>query len=128
MGLRQFAPMVTSCPGCGRTSSTLFQELASSTQNYLREQMPLWMSAYPGVEGMSVAVMGCIVNGPGESRHANIGISLPGSGERPMAMVFEDGRKKTMLHGEGLDKQFQEIILKYVRSHYGRDGVAKQGK
>lgn len=119
MGLRHFVPQVTSCPGCGRTSSTVFQELASNTQNYLREQMPLWKNRYPGVEGMNVAVMGCIVNGPGESRHANIGISLPGNGETPMAMVFEDGERKTMLRGNNLDEQFQEMILKYVQSHYG---------
>lgn len=119
MGLRNFVPMVTSCPGCGRTSSTLFQELASNTQNYLREQMPAWKSRYPGVESMNVAVMGCIVNGPGESQHANIGISLPGNGETPMAMVFEDGKRKTMLRGDNLDEQFQEMILKYVQSHYG---------
>ncbi|MDL2284080.1 flavodoxin-dependent (E)-4-hydroxy-3-methylbut-2-enyl-diphosphate synthase [Oxalobacter sp. OttesenSCG-928-P03] len=125
MGLRHFVPMVTSCPGCGRTSSTLFQELASNTQNYLREQMPVWKTRYPGVEGMNVAVMGCIVNGPGESQHANIGISLPGNGETPMAMVFEDGQRKTMLRGDNLDEQFQAMILKYVQSHYGKDAKAK---
>jgi 1-hydroxy-2-methyl-2-(E)-butenyl 4-diphosphate synthase len=119
MGLRNFVPMVTSCPGCGRTSSTLFQELASNTQHYLREQMTVWKSRYPGVESMNVAVMGCIVNGPGESQHANIGISLPGNGETPMAMVFEDGKRKTMLRGDNLDEQFQALILKYVQSHYG---------
>ncbi|NLC24997.1 flavodoxin-dependent (E)-4-hydroxy-3-methylbut-2-enyl-diphosphate synthase [Oxalobacter vibrioformis] len=119
MGLRNFVPMVTSCPGCGRTSSTLFQELASNTQHYLREQMTVWKNRYPGVESMNVAVMGCIVNGPGESQHANIGISLPGNGETPMAMVFEDGKRKTMLRGDNLDEQFQALILKYVQSHYG---------
>lgn len=125
MGLRHFVPEVTSCPGCGRTSSTLFQELASRTQCYLREQMPVWKQQYPGVENMKVAVMGCVVNGPGESRHANIGISLPGSGETPMAMVFEDGRQKTLLRGENLDGQFQEMVLRYVKSHYGRNANGK---
>lgn len=120
MGLRHFVPEVTSCPGCGRTSSTLFQELASRTQHYLREQMPVWKQRYLGVETMKVAVMGCIVNGPGESKHANIGISLPGSGETPMAMVFEDGRQKTLLRGDNLDEQFQEMILRYVESHYSK--------
>lgn len=118
-GLRNFVPLVTSCPGCGRTSSSLFQELATSTQNYLRNQMPEWKTLYPGVETMIVAVMGCIVNGPGESRHANIGISLPGNGESPAVPVFVDGQKKTTLRGDNIDRQFQEIILEYVRSHYG---------
>ncbi|WP_288636746.1 flavodoxin-dependent (E)-4-hydroxy-3-methylbut-2-enyl-diphosphate synthase [uncultured Oxalobacter sp.] len=118
-GLRNFVPLVTSCPGCGRTSSSLFQELATSTQNYLRNQMPEWKERYPGVETMSVAVMGCIVNGPGESRHANIGISLPGNGESPAVPVFEDGQKKKTLRGDNIDKQFQKIILEYVQSHYG---------
>ena len=119
MGMRNFVPMVVSCPGCGRTASDLFQKLASSTQQYLREQMPLWKRRFPGVETMSVAVMGCIVNGPGESRHANIGISLPGNGESPAVPVFEDGEKKTTLRGENIDRQFQEIILQYVESRYG---------
>lgn len=123
-GLRNFIPLVTSCPGCGRTSSSLFQELANSTQNYLRSQMPEWKDRYPGVETMSVAVMGCIVNGPGESRHANLGISLPGNGESPAVPVFEDGQKKTTLRGDDIDKQFQEIILEYVRSHYGSKELA----
>ncbi len=118
-GLRNFVPLVTSCPGCGRTSSSLFQELAANTQNYLRKMMPEWKTLYPGVETMNVAVMGCIVNGPGESRHANIGISLPGNGESPAVPVFEDGRKKTTLRGNDIDRQFQEIILEYVQSHYG---------
>ena len=119
MGMRNFAPVVVSCPGCGRTSSGLFQKLANSTQDYLRAQMPLWKDRFPGVETMSGAVMGCIVNGPGESRHANIGISLPGNGELPAVPVFEDGEKKTTLRGENIEGQFQEIILKYVESHYG---------
>lgn len=119
MGMRNFVPMVVSCPGCGRTSSGLFQKLANSTQDYLRTQMPFWKERFPGVETMTVAVMGCIVNGPGESRHANIGISLPGNGESPAVPVFEDGEKKTTLRGENIDGQFQEIILKYVESRYG---------
>ncbi|MCM1512552.1 MAG: flavodoxin-dependent (E)-4-hydroxy-3-methylbut-2-enyl-diphosphate synthase [Oxalobacter formigenes] len=127
MGLRHFMPEVTSCPGCGRTSSMLFQELANRTQHYLREQMPVWKMRYPGVETMNVAVMGCIVNGPGESRHANVGISLPGNGETPMAMVFEDGRQKTLLRGDNLDEQFQDIILRYVESHYGIKAKGRQG-
>ncbi|MCM1281272.1 MAG: flavodoxin-dependent (E)-4-hydroxy-3-methylbut-2-enyl-diphosphate synthase [Alistipes senegalensis] len=127
MGLRHFMPEVTSCPGCGRTSSALFQELANRTQHYLREQMPVWKTRYPGVETMNVAVMGCIVNGPGESRHANVGISLPGNGEMPMAMVFEDGRQKTLLRGDNLDEQFQDIILRYVESHYGINAKGRQG-
>ncbi len=118
-GLRNFVPLVTSCPGCGRTSSSLFQELATGTQNYLRDMMPEWKERYPGVETMSVAVMGCIVNGPGESRHANIGISLPGNGESPAVPVFVDGQKKATLRGDDIGRQFQEIILEYVRSHYG---------
>ncbi|MDR0933688.1 MAG: flavodoxin-dependent (E)-4-hydroxy-3-methylbut-2-enyl-diphosphate synthase [Burkholderiaceae bacterium] len=120
MGLRHFVPMVTSCPGCGRTSSVLFQELAAGTQQFLRDRMPEWKSRYPGVESMNVAVMGCVVNGPGESRHADIGISLPGNGETPMAMVFEDGRQKTMLRGDEIGSQFREIILRYVQSRYGK--------
>ncbi len=123
-GLRNFVPLVTSCPGCGRTSSSLFQELASSTQTYLRSCMPEWKERYPGVETMSVAVMGCIVNGPGESRHANIGISLPGNGESPAVPVFVDGQKKTTLRGDDIDKQFQEIILDYVQSHYDINELA----
>lgn len=118
MKLRHFVPEVISCPGCGRTSSVLFQELAKSTQDFLREQMPIWKEKYDGVEKMQVAVMGCVVNGPGESRHAHIGISLPGNGESPMAMVFEDGRQKTMLRGENLAAQFHEMITRYVQTHY----------
>ena len=119
MGLRNFTPMVIACPGCGRTTSTTFQELASSTQSYLREQMPTWKTAYPGVEEMDVAVMGCIVNGPGESKHANIGISLPGSGESPAAPVFVDGVKVKTLRGERIAEEFQAIVDEYVRTHYG---------
>lgn len=119
MGLRKFTPMVIACPGCGRTTSTVFQELADSIQTYLRDQMPVWKARYPGVEAMNVAVMGCIVNGPGESRHANIGISLPGSGESPAAPVFVDGQKTVTLRGDHIGKEFQEIVFNYVQSHYG---------
>ena len=120
MGLRKFAPMVIACPGCGRTTSTTFQELADNIQTYLREQMPEWKKAYPGVEGMNVAVMGCIVNGPGESKHANIGISLPGTGESPAAPVFVDGQKVVTLRGEHIVQEFQAIVLKYVQTNYGK--------
>ncbi|WLI87599.1 flavodoxin-dependent (E)-4-hydroxy-3-methylbut-2-enyl-diphosphate synthase [Massilia sp. R2A-15] len=120
MGLRKFAPMVIACPGCGRTTSTTFQELADDIQTYLREQMPEWKKLYPGVEGMNVAVMGCIVNGPGESKHANIGISLPGTGESPAAPVFVDGQKKVTLRGENIVKEFQQIVLDYVQTNYGK--------
>ncbi|MFZ6747579.1 flavodoxin-dependent (E)-4-hydroxy-3-methylbut-2-enyl-diphosphate synthase [Undibacterium sp. Ren11W] len=118
MGLRKFTPMVIACPGCGRTTSTVFQELADDIQTYLRGQMPVWKLQYPGVESMNVAVMGCIVNGPGESKHANIGISLPGTGESPAAPVFIDGEKAMTLRGESIAKEFQSIVLEYVRSHY----------
>jgi (E)-4-hydroxy-3-methylbut-2-enyl-diphosphate synthase len=121
MGLRKFAPMVIACPGCGRTTSTTFQELADNIQTYLREQMPEWKKAYPGVEGMNVAVMGCIVNGPGESKHANIGISLPGTGESPAAPVFVDGQKVVTLRGERIVEEFQAIVLEYVQKNYGRE-------
>ena len=122
MGLRKFAPMVIACPGCGRTTSTTFQELADDIQTYLREQMPEWKKSYPGVEGMNVAVMGCIVNGPGESKHANIGISLPGTGESPAAPVFVDGQKTVTLRGERIVEEFQAIVLNYVQTHYGKQG------
>lgn len=118
MGLRKFMPMVIACPGCGRTTSTVFQELADQIQSYLREQMPVWKIEYAGVENMNVAVMGCIVNGPGESKHANIGISLPGTGESPAAPVFIDGVKAMTLRGENIAKEFQKIVLDYVQSHY----------
>ncbi len=123
MGLRNFTPMVIACPGCGRTTSTVFQELAASIQSYLREQMPVWKTEYPGVEEMDVAVMGCIVNGPGESKHANIGISLPGSGESPAAPVFVDGVKVKTLRGERIAEEFQAIVDEYVRTHYGPNAV-----
>lgn len=119
MGLRSFTPMVIACPGCGRTTSTVFQELASKIQTYLRVQMPNWREAYPGVEKMQVAVMGCIVNGPGESKHANIGISLPGSGESPAAPVFIDGEKVKTLRGDRIAEEFQIIVDEYVARKYG---------
>ncbi|HEX7634679.1 MAG TPA: flavodoxin-dependent (E)-4-hydroxy-3-methylbut-2-enyl-diphosphate synthase [Noviherbaspirillum sp.] len=124
MGLRKFAPMVIACPGCGRTTSTVFQELADKIQTYLRDQMPVWKRQYPGVENMNVAVMGCIVNGPGESKHANIGISLPGTGESPAAPVFIDGEKKMTLRGGRIAEEFQAIVLDYVKTHYGKDTAA----
>ncbi|MFM0730858.1 flavodoxin-dependent (E)-4-hydroxy-3-methylbut-2-enyl-diphosphate synthase [Paraburkholderia sediminicola] len=120
MGLRSFTPMVIACPGCGRTTSTLFQELASQIQTYLRTQMPAWRDQYPGVEKMHVAVMGCIVNGPGESKQANIGISLPGSGENPAAPVFIDGEKVKTLRGDNIAQEFQQIVSDYVERRYGR--------
>lgn len=120
MGLRAFTPMVVACPGCGRTSSTFFQELADSIQQFLREQMPVWRTQYPGVETMNVAVMGCVVNGPGESRHADIGISLPGTGEVPSAPVFIDGERTVTLKGETIAQEFQKIVLDYVQRRYGK--------
>ncbi|MBI4237004.1 MAG: flavodoxin-dependent (E)-4-hydroxy-3-methylbut-2-enyl-diphosphate synthase [Deltaproteobacteria bacterium] len=118
LGLRQFIPHVTACPGCGRTTSTFFQELAQQIQNYIGQRMPAWKAAHPGVETMSVAVMGCIVNGPGESKHANIGISLPGSGESPKAPVFVDGEKVTTLQGDEIVPRFTAMLEEYVASHY----------
>ena len=118
MGLRNFTPMVIACPGCGRTTSTTFQELAAKIQSYLRQQMPVWKKTHPGVENMNVAVMGCIVNGPGESKHANIGISLPGTGETPSAPVFVDGVKVKTLRGEGIAEEFPLIVDDYVNTHY----------
>jgi (E)-4-hydroxy-3-methylbut-2-enyl-diphosphate synthase len=119
MGLRSFTPLVTACPGCGRTTSSFFQELADKTQSYLRAEMPLWRTRYPGVETMTVAVMGCVVNGPGESKMANIGISLPGTGEVPVAPVYVDGEKTVTLKGEHVADEFCEIIAAYVRAAYG---------
>jgi (E)-4-hydroxy-3-methylbut-2-enyl-diphosphate synthase len=118
MGLRSFAPLVTACPGCGRTTSTYFQELADKIQTYVREQMPIWREHYLGVENMTLAVMGCVVNGPGESKHANIGISLPGTGEEPAAPVFIDGKKAVTLRGERIAEEFQQILDDYVRRTY----------
>lgn len=120
MGLRAFTPMVIACPGCGRTTSTVFQELASKIQTYLRDQMPVWRDQFPGVEEMDVAVMGCIVNGPGESKNANIGISLPGSGESPAAPVYIDGEKVKTLRGDHIAEEFQQIVSDYVTRRYGR--------
>jgi (E)-4-hydroxy-3-methylbut-2-enyl-diphosphate synthase len=119
MGLRSFTPMVISCPGCGRTTSDFFQRLAEEIQTYLRNQMPEWKDQYPGVEAMHVAVMGCVVNGPGESKHANIGISLPGSGEQPVAPVYIDGEKDVTLKGDNIANEFKEIIEHYVTRTYG---------
>ena len=118
MGLRQFTPMVVACPGCGRTTSTVFQELAASIQDYLRAQMPVWKDQYPGVESMTVAVMGCVVNGPGESKHANIGISLPGTGETPVAPVYIDGERVKTLKGDGIATEFQAMVEDYVKRKY----------
>lgn len=118
MGIRSFMPLVTACPGCGRTTSTVFQELAGKIQSYLRERMPTWREMYPGVEDMNVAVMGCIVNGPGESKHADIGISLPGTGETPSAPVFIDGEKRMTLRGAGIAEEFQGIVEDYVKNRY----------
>jgi (E)-4-hydroxy-3-methylbut-2-enyl-diphosphate synthase len=126
MGLRSFAPMVTACPGCGRTTSTTFQELASRIQTFLREQMPRWRAQYPGVEDMHVAVMGCVVNGPGESKLANVGISLPGSGERPVAPVYVDGAKTVTLKGETIAQDFQRIVEEYVHATYGGGAGARR--
>jgi len=118
MGFRSFAPMVSACPGCGRTTSTYFQELAAKVQNYVRDRMLVWRDQYEGVEAMKLAVMGCVVNGPGESKHANIGISLPGSGEAPVAPVFADGRKVATLRGEKIAEEFQVLVEEYVQNKY----------
>ncbi|SFL65609.1 (E)-4-hydroxy-3-methylbut-2-enyl-diphosphate synthase [Nitrosomonas communis] len=123
MGLRAFVPLVAACPGCGRTTSTYFQELAESIQAYVREQMVSWREQYIGVENMTLAVMGCVVNGPGESKHANIGISLPGSGENPVAPVFVDGQKTVTLKGDNIAGEFRHIVDEYVRTKYQRKSV-----
>jgi (E)-4-hydroxy-3-methylbut-2-enyl-diphosphate synthase len=119
MGLRSFTPAVVACPGCGRTSSDYFQRLAQQIQGYLRAQMPVWRGRYPGVEDMTVAVMGCVVNGPGESKQANIGISLPGTGEMPVAPVYVDGEKTVTLKGDHITAEFQRIVDDYVVRRYG---------
>jgi (E)-4-hydroxy-3-methylbut-2-enyl-diphosphate synthase len=124
LGLRAFNPSVTACPGCGRTTSTTFQELAKQIDDYLRAQMPVWKARYPGVENMKVAVMGCIVNGPGESKHADIGISLPGTGEAPAAPVFIDGEKALTLRGEGIARDFQGIVENYIEKRFGANATA----
>ena len=124
MGLRSFTPLVIACPGCGRTTSTVFQELAGDIQAYVRTQMPAWRERYPGVEDMNLAVMGCVVNGPGESKHANIGISLPGTGEAPSAPVFIDGEKTVTLRGGNIAEEFKRILDDYVQSHYGDETQA----
>jgi (E)-4-hydroxy-3-methylbut-2-enyl-diphosphate synthase len=127
MGLRSFSPLVIACPGCGRTTSTTFQELADKIQRFLREQMPRWRERFPGVEDMHVAVMGCVVNGPGESKHANIGISLPGSGERAVAPVYVDGERTVTLKGERIAEEFQRLVEDYVRTAYGEGGCLRRG-
>jgi (E)-4-hydroxy-3-methylbut-2-enyl-diphosphate synthase len=122
MGFRSFVPLVAACPGCGRTTSTTFQELARDIQDFIREEMPEWKKRYPGVETLTVAVMGCIVNGPGESKHADIGISLPGTGEAPAAPVFIDGKKAATLRGPGAAAEFKQMVLDYIERRYGQVG------
>ena len=119
LGMRIFVPSVTACPGCGRTTSSTFQELAKQIDDFLRAQMPVWRHRYPGVENLKLAVMGCIVNGPGESKHADIGISLPGTGEAPAAPVFIDGEKKLTLRGEHIAQEFQQIVEQYIEKRFG---------
>jgi (E)-4-hydroxy-3-methylbut-2-enyl-diphosphate synthase len=119
MGFRTFIPLVAACPGCGRTTSTVFQELASDIQGYINEEMPNWRKVYPGVEKLNVAVMGCIVNGPGESKHADIGISLPGTGEAPAAPVFIDGAKAVTLRGPTIAKDFKALVIDYIEKRFG---------
>ncbi len=128
MGIRSFTPLVTACPGCGRTTSTYFQELAMQIQAYLRQQMPIWRGTYPGVEELNVAVMGCVVNGPGESKLANIGISLPGTGETPVAPVYVDGEKTVTLKGDHIAQEFQGIVENYVQEHYAEGGKLRAEK
>jgi len=125
MGFRAFVPLVAACPGCGRTTSTTFQELARDIQDFIRDQMPEWKRRYPGVENLNVAVMGCIVNGPGESKHADIGISLPGTGESPAAPVFVDGKKVTTLRGPGASAEFKQMVLDYIERRYGQGAIGR---
>jgi (E)-4-hydroxy-3-methylbut-2-enyl-diphosphate synthase len=125
LGLRTFNPSVTACPGCGRTTSTTFQELAKQIDDFLRAQMPLWKARYPGVEKMKVAVMGCIVNGPGESKHADIGISLPGTGEAPAAPVYIDGEKALTLRGAAIANEFQVLVENYIEKRFGTATTAQ---
>ncbi|MEM8644180.1 MAG: flavodoxin-dependent (E)-4-hydroxy-3-methylbut-2-enyl-diphosphate synthase [Pseudomonadota bacterium] len=127
MGFRAFVPLVAACPGCGRTTSTTFQELAQDIQSFVRDQMPDWQRRYPGVENLNVAVMGCIVNGPGESKHADIGISLPGTGEAPAAPVFIDGKKVTTLRGPGAAADFKQMVLDYIEQRYGNPAAGQEG-
>src|ERR1700734_885455 len=126
MGFRTFVPLVAACPGCGRTTSTTFQELARSIQDFIRDEMPSWKTRYPGVESLNVAIMGCIVNGPGESKHADIGISLPGTGETPAAPVFIDGKKSVTLRGAGIAKEFKTLVTDYVERRFGARGLAAE--
>ena len=126
MGFRQFVPVVAACPGCGRTTSTVFQELAQNIERDLRKNMPVWREKYPGVEALNVAVMGCIVNGPGESKHADIGISLPGTGETPAAPVFIDGRKALTLRGPRIAEEFEALVIDYIEKRFGRDAAAAE--
>ena len=126
LGLRTFVPLVAACPGCGRTTSTTFQELAASIQSFIRDSMPEWKTRYPGVEGLNVAVMGCIVNGPGESKHADIGISLPGTGEAPAAPVFIDGKKAITLRGPTVSQDFQKLVIDYIERRFGTGASVKQ--
>ena len=122
MGFRQFVPIVAACPGCGRTTSTVFQELAEKIQADLRKNMPVWKTKYPGVEELKVAVMGCIVNGPGESKHADIGISLPGTGETPAAPIFIDGKKAATLRGANIAAEFEAMVATYIEQRFGKAG------
>jgi (E)-4-hydroxy-3-methylbut-2-enyl-diphosphate synthase len=127
MGFRTFVPLVAACPGCGRTTSTVFQELARDIQTWISTSMPAWRERYPGVEGLNVAVMGCIVNGPGESKHADVGISLPGTGEQPAAPVFIDGRKAVTLRGPTIAADFQALVTGYIEKRYGaKESVAAE--
>jgi len=126
MGFRTFVPLVAACPGCGRTTSTTFQELAQEIQDFIRVSMPEWKTRYPGVENLNVAVMGCIVNGPGESKHADIGISLPGTGEQPTAPVFVDGKKVATLRGATLAADFKRMVTDYIERRFGQDRSAAE--
>jgi (E)-4-hydroxy-3-methylbut-2-enyl-diphosphate synthase len=125
MGFRSFVPLVAACPGCGRTTSTTFQELARDIQDFIRAEMPEWKRRYPGVETLTVAVMGCIVNGPGESKHADIGISLPGTGEAPAAPVFIDGKKVATLRGPGAAGEFKQMVLDYIEWRFGQSAIGR---
>ena len=125
MGFRTFVPLVAACPGCGRTTSTTFQELARSIQDFIRDEMPAWKTKYPGVEELNVAVMGCIVNGPGESKHADIGISLPGTGEQPAAPVFIDGKKAVTLRGATVAADFKQMVIDYIERRFGHGGAGR---